>query len=127
MVALSYFFLLVKNHDKSFAVSSNSVYPPTFDQFVDVCERAGFSNNCKYMLQESAGCWGLEIETKEDLSKCLSDSKYVQDLVGRYQRGESKDMCLHETMGFKNFNSESSLCFSLILFFSFTVCHADNV
>ena len=99
----------MKNHDKTFAVSSNSLYPPVFEQFLDTCDATGFAKNCASMVQEAAQCEDREIETKEDLRKCLFGSTYVQDLVRRYQRGESRNMLLHETMDFLDFNGEDWL------------------
>ena len=81
-------------------MSSNSLYPPVFEQFLDVCERAEFSENCLEMVRDSAHCETMAIETKADLRKCLLASPHVQKLVRQYDRGESRDMCLHETMGF---------------------------
>ncbi|UPR02005.1 JmjC domain-containing protein [Chloropicon primus] len=92
----------VYNHERSWAVSSNSLYPSTFDKFVDVCHETDFGLYCKEFATESAGC-DPDVETKEDLRSCLLDSPLVQRIQKEYDEGRLRDKTLHEMSGFDSF------------------------
>ena len=90
----------VYNTEDTWAVSVNSLPPPTFSKFVDICADNHFIMGCTRILEGIEEC--NDLQTKEGLKNCLADSDLVHSIQKEYDEGP-REKYLHEYASYDGF------------------------